>query len=189
MNNAAIIRIGCLAAMILGVVVVATTSAQQVYAPPVAGVRAYAYVPYPYAYYTPRRAVRQAVRYGYAPAAAIVVRGPSDFFTAPSYRFPYYGSLYFGYPYYGSLKPPIGYGSGADPGGSMYRSGHGQPNPGANRAGPSAASQIPPPPAPQRPSALPGEMPLQLAPRAAPDRTPVPETIPTPPSELGPREF
>jgi hypothetical protein len=110
-----------------------------------------------------------------------VVRGPSDFLASPSSRFPYYGQPYYGYPYYGSLKPPIGYGSGIGPNGSMYRPGSGQPNQGAYRAGPHSAGQIPPPPDPQRPSSS--------VPEVVPAPTPAPETIPTPPSELGPREF
>jgi hypothetical protein len=167
MSNAKILCVGCLAATVLGVVMVTTASAQRIYAPPVAGVRVYGYVAYPYGYYASRRVVRQAVRYGYVPMPlpAVVVRGPSDFLASPSYRFPYYGSPYYGSPYYGSpyygvLKPPY-------------------------RGGPAVPSQIPPPPDPQKPSTLPGQLPSQPAPSV----TPTPEAIPTPPSELGPREF
>jgi hypothetical protein len=187
MTNANIFRIACLSAMALGLAVAATASAQQIYAPPPVGVRVYGYVAYPaaypYAYYGPRRALRQAVRYGYAPlpAAVVVVRPPTDFLAAPSYRFPYYGSPYYGYPYYGVLKPPIGYGSTIGPNGSTYPLGYGQPNQGTYRAGPPSAAQIPPPPDPQTPSSP--------APGFAPPQPPTQEPIPAPPGELGPREF
>ncbi len=59
--------IGCLAAILLTLAVASRTEAQ-VY--PVVPVRPYfapVYAPYPYAVYNPRRAYRQAVRYGVAP--------------------------------------------------------------------------------------------------------------------------
>jgi hypothetical protein len=177
MSNATVLRIGCVLAGVLVWLVAATATAQQVYVPPVAGVHAYGYVAYPYGYYNynPRRAYRLSVRYGYVPAPAVVVRGPSDYLASPYHRYPYYGPLYYGYPYYGYLRAPIASGSGIAPYGPTYRSGYGPPAPGPYTAGPSSPSGVPAPPPPA------------AAPTPAP--MPAPEPIPAPPSEVGPREF
>jgi len=59
-----------------------------VYASPAVGVYVRTYPAYPYGYvYNPRRAYRQAVRYGYAPVPVVVTRGPSDFYGRYTYGY------------------------------------------------------------------------------------------------------
>jgi hypothetical protein len=116
MRKIATIMLGGLFAAIASFVIATPASAQYfyvpVYAPPPPPrpvyVRAYPVYPvYPYGYvYNPRRAYRQAVRYGYVPAAVVVTRGPTDFYgRAP------YGSSASAYPTYGnsyySARPSV----------------------------------------------------------------------------------
>ncbi len=168
MSNATVLRAGCVLAVVLGLAIAATASAQQVYVPPQPSVGVYVYAAYPYGYYNPRRTVRQAIRYGYVPAAPTVyvpyvpaaptvyvpyvpaapavTRGPSDFLSSPAYRYPYYGSPVRSYPYYGSYgyygtaRPPIGNGGVLNGNGSAYQPGYGQTGRGAYHAGQSSTS-------------------------------------------------
>ena len=130
------------------------------YAPARAGIYAYGYAPYPYSVYNPRRAYRQALRYGYPPLYQQWPRAPGDIY---------------GYPYYGYARQPIGQEKvWTGPSGYVDRPSHGQP---PEPQAPTPAS----PPRPQEPSASAGE------PSSSPEA--VPEPIPAPPSEPGPREF
>jgi len=100
MKTAIILIAGCILGTIAGLTAAAPASAQyvRVYAPPAVVyasptvgvyVQTYpTYPAYPYGYvYNPRRAYRQAVRYGYAPAAVVVTRGPSDFYGRYTYGY------------------------------------------------------------------------------------------------------
>jgi hypothetical protein len=115
---------------------------------------------YNYLYtYNPRKAYRQAWRYGYAPLYPPITRGPSDFLL--------------GSPYYGAAKLPVGHEKiWTSPNGYIYRPLYQQPPPptaSQTRRQPTevSAAKVPEPPMPE----------------------PQPEAIPAPPSEPGPREF
>jgi hypothetical protein len=131
----------------------------------------YNYFGYAYPSYYPRKAYRQAVRYGYAGYAPMyppMTRGPSDFLL--------------GYPYYGAAKLPVGHEKiWTSPNGYIYRPLYPQsaaPHAAQSRRLPTDAPQVKPPEPPKPAPAAEAAKPNQAA-----------EPIPAPPSEPGPREF
>jgi hypothetical protein len=92
------LNVACLLAIVLALGIAAKAAAQTVYVRTPAGAYAYGYAPYPYGVYNPRRAYRQATRYGY-PAA--VYAGPRVSVSVGVYGVPYYGYPY--HPLYGPL--------------------------------------------------------------------------------------
>jgi hypothetical protein len=88
------LRIGCLLGIILALAIAAQATAQTGYYSLQPGIHAYGYAPYPYSVYNPRRAYRQALRYGYPPLFQAWPPVPGGI-----YGYPYYGSVY--RPWYG----------------------------------------------------------------------------------------
>jgi hypothetical protein len=88
-----LLKIGCLLATILVLGGAAKATAQTVYRPVPAGVYVPGYATYPYAY-APRRAYRQAVRYGYPLATPSLTYTPGGIHGYPYYGYPNYGYLY-----------------------------------------------------------------------------------------------
>ena len=82
------------------------TWAYRGYAPTLIDIYAYRYAPYGYSY-SPRRAYRQAIRYGYSPVFQPWPRVPGDIY---------------GYPYYGAARQPAGHEKTyTSPNGYVYR--------------------------------------------------------------------
>ena len=187
MSKSSILRVVCLSAMVLGLVVAATASAQQVYAPPVVGVHVYGYAAYPYIL---TAIMVPAGRCG-RPCdtvtcrrrrSVVVVRGPSDFLASPYYRFPYYGLSV--------LRLPVL--RLAETAGRLRKRDRSErfDVPARLRAaepgGVPCGVRLRPRRFRRRPTR---RRRRRRRPRQLPAPTPAPETIPTPPSELGPREF
>lgn len=89
----AILRRGCWLAVVLGLAVASKATAQVVYVDvrasypaPMVGAYVGGYAPHPYNVYNPRRAYRQALRYGYPPL----------FQSWPPVPHPLYGPPYYG---------------------------------------------------------------------------------------------
>jgi hypothetical protein len=94
MTTRIILRVSCLAGALL-VAMAASQAEAQAYAAVPAGVGyAPSYAPYPYNVYNPRRAYRQALRYGYPP---LYQHWPAPVVVVDR----------FGYPMYGPVNPPL----------------------------------------------------------------------------------
>jgi hypothetical protein len=161
MKNMTVLWAGGLLGVSIAMMAAATASAQVLYAPPIVGVYVRpGYAAYPYGYpYNPRRAYRQAVRFGLAPVVPPpVLRGPTDYFGRP-----FYGPPYYAYP-----TPPPAY------------PGYG----GFSGSAPNAYRSMVPPPSPISP-----DLPPNAQPTPSPEEVPTPsapaEPIPPPPSDPG----
>jgi hypothetical protein len=168
MKKMTVLPAGCLFGGLIALALVATASAQAVYAPPVVPAPAYANsLVYPYGHpCLPHHAYRKAVRFGFIPVAppATLCHGPTCYFGCP-----FYGPPYYAYP-----RPQV-----ACPG----YAGFSGTNPNAYR------TMVPPPIRttfdPR--AAVPTPMPAEQLPTPPAQVTPAAETIPTPPSFPAPK--